>query len=247
MKSMKKAVAVSAIFLVSAYTGNANAITMTHALSLPSLGIFTDLGPGDVGFLSSQDSADINLPQFNPSLGTLTSASLTITGDFDYILNLNSPTIDDSNFGHELNADVTLGIGGVIPLNGVFTLIPNDIVTTVFGCIEPAASSSLCSASESGTFPIDINTSFIGSELTSFIGSGLLSDEGMSVDLIAGLDSLFFDNLSDTFIDLELGFESGIVRIDYEYSAVPLPASVWFFISGLFALLAPSVRRWRSI
>ncbi|HHJ36047.1 MAG TPA: PEP-CTERM sorting domain-containing protein, partial [Gammaproteobacteria bacterium] len=50
-------------------------------------------------------------------------------------------------------------------------------------------------------------------------------------------------NIDGPSLDFEIDFSQTLVTVDYQFSAVPVPAAAWLFMSGLIGLAAPAMRR----
>lgn len=85
---LKKTITICTLLLGSIFTAAASASTAFYSQGIYLTGEATFI-PGDTGFWWLSDTNDLSvLPQFNPSMGTLTSATLNISGDLDTFIEL---------------------------------------------------------------------------------------------------------------------------------------------------------------
>ncbi len=247
MKTIKIAFSIIALLIAS----NTFATTVTYVSEEITAG-----GPpitynnSLVGIVTEYGSDVIEaIPQFDPSLGTLTAFNITFSGFLDYsILNhTNNPTttipyITNPSLPHDFSAQIQFGAGIIIHYSG------SDHLRVIAGWIKTVSCNGtgplVCPASEVSAGSFYISETLTDAELSSFIGTENLTDGGgIYPSLYAGLDSISYSNLEFPFVDLELSLESSEATVEYVYSPVPLSAAAWFFISGLAALLIPMSRR----
>lgn len=236
---MKILITTTMIYLLLLAT-NVNSDTLFFDTNVKAEAFATLFPPDDIGSLfgSGPDGSDLgDLPQFNPSTGTLVSATLTITGDFSYDFTASADVVLDENLPNSMNANIQFGVGGVVPIGSEIHLVPVDIGTDSISCDDIGFP---CSGSASDAFMADTNATFTDSDLAAFIGAGNL--DNLSIDLVYGLDSFSSENLVDPFIDVALNFD-GTISIQYEFTPVPIPAAVWLFGSGLIGIAGLTRRK----
>ncbi len=180
------------------------------------------------------------LSQFDPSMGTLNSAELTLDGEFAYELELTATGIDGTQT-HFVNANVNPSVALIVPTGGGGYTFASEITDSVsLGCsaVAPACSDT----AEDNVFDT-LSELFIGSALTGggFIGTGDLSE--ILVGLLYNVDGHSESFAEDAMLDVvNLSFD-GTVTVAYDYSPVPIPAAVWLFGSGLIGLFGIAKKR----
>ncbi|RLA40637.1 MAG: hypothetical protein DRR42_25640 [Gammaproteobacteria bacterium] len=180
------------------------------------------------------------LSQFNPSMGTLNSAELFITGDFSYELQLTASGINGAQT-HFVSASVNPSVALIVPAGGGgYTFGPEIIENVPLSCnaVSPACDDGIFSDTEASQLEL-----FTGSELTDagFIGTGDLSQ--ILLGLLYNVDGYSLQYASDAMLDIvDLNF-AGDVSVIYDYSPVPIPAAVWLFGSSLVGLFGIAKRR----
>jgi len=229
---IQKIAPVVCLALSSLMASSANANTVSF--STPDVFFsFTNLN-GPVFFL---DGADVpfqasyvldSLSQFDGSLGTLTGATISITGDLTVNTFLDAGfDAPDISLPHGLDATYSISVGA-------------QTQTTTVSC-SAGAFALPCINDVTNTTFINTSSAFSGVGLAGFTGNGNLA--GFGVDLLLTLDGFNLDNIDGPALDFEIDFANTTVTVDYQYSAVPVPAAVWLFASGLIGLAAPAMRR----
>ena len=194
---------------------------------------FTNLN-GPVFFL---DGADVpfqasyaldSLSQFDGSLGVLTGVTLTITGD------LTVNTFLDAGFDAP---DISLPHG----LDATYSISIDAQTQTTTAACSAGAFALPCTNDVTNTTFINTSSVFSGVDLAGFAGNGNLA--GVGVDLLLTLDGFNLDNIDGPALDFEIDFDNTLVTVDYEFSAVPVPAAAWMFVSGLIGLFGTAMHR----
>lgn len=226
-------------------------VTTAHGAMLTYTGSFT--GPTDV------TNQQIQVQQFNASLGTLTGVSITLDG----VMQTQLFTNNDGNFraGWDiLTYDLTLDGSGVLGGAQISSsLAPTRVVGTgtaggSFGLVTVTCPGSGCMAiangykwtttgpalSASGTFSDAApGAQYVGNGWLNF----LLSTTNEHTYSLAGVQT---GGLPANVSGLSTAV-TGNVSITYEYDAfqvpVPLPAAAWLLGSGLLGLLGVARRR----
>ncbi len=243
MKTIKTITAAGTLFLCSLFVTNANAALIFQEIDPVVLVGSESFNFPDPGSLFVPDSINlVDLDQFDPTIGTLTSVTLSIMGDLFYSASSGvfATVIDDSQ-DHQIDTIIEVGIGAGVPLSGVFSLIPSQTVFDDVSCSGAAGDIIACFGDASDSVMIDVNSIFSGADLAAFIGLGDLG--ALSLDLLAGPNSFSSVNLTGASVDIDVLTFDGKVSVEYDYSPVPLPAAAWLFISGLASLFIPKVRR----
>lgn len=169
-----------------------------------------------------------SLPQFDTNLGTLTGATINITGDLTVNTFLDAGfDAPDISLPHGLDATYSISVGA-------------QTQTTTASC-SAGVFALPCISDVTNTTFINTTNVFSGAGLAGFTGNGNLGAFG--VDLLLTLDSFNLNNIDGPALDFEIDFSSTLVTVDYQFSAVPVPAAAWLFMSGLIGLAAPAMRR----
>ncbi len=211
---------------------NVNAATISYEQNA-TLDGFEFSSPGDGGFLSQVDSLSLDeIPMFDPSMGTLMSATISFDGTLFYDASLNGDLVLDETQPNSVDVGFEVGVG----VNFAGTLIPSDIIPNFVGCVAPEFSGP-CGGGGGDSLDSFAGFTFTtGADLTNFVGTGDLG--ALELVLLAGLGSsgnFFLDNLDFADLELVVAFD-GLVTVDYEYQPVPLPAAIWFLGSALAGL-----------
>ena len=244
MKTLKIITATGTLFLCSLFVTNANAALLFQELDpVVLVGDGTSFNQSEPGILHVPDSINlVDLDQFDPTMGTLTSVTLSIMGDLFYSASSGDfADIIDANQDHQIDTFIEVGIGTGVPLSGGFSLTPSQTVFANVSCSGAAGDPFACFGDALGSVMIDVNSIFSDADLAAFIGLGDLG--ALSLDLLAGPNSFSSVNLTGASVDIDLFTFDGVVSVEYEFSPVPLPAAAWFLISGLASLFIPKIRR----
>jgi hypothetical protein len=224
--------------IISCFFGlNAGAASLTYNANIGLSGgdFFT---PSDVGmFYKVNDTQLGNLSQFDPTLGTLNTATLTITGFSEFSVELEANVID-SDLDNSMDFEGGYTISANVPstIQSAFASFTYDLhcsgtgeypVNT--GEYYPATVSILTAYVDDG--------GTIDNELASFIGNGDLED--ITVGLFLWINSFTVVNLDDALVLMgdDFGYSNGSVSIEYDYTPVPIPGAIWLLGSGLLGLI----------
>lgn len=96
------------------------------------------------------------LPQFDPTTGTLVSATLTISGDLDYEIFIEGGDVINESLPNETFAGLQIAISGVVPLSTGIFLTPTDRIFDTVGCSADPFDGP-CSEFTDGLFLADAN------------------------------------------------------------------------------------------
>ncbi len=222
------------------FTFNAGAATLTYNTNM---GLIGDKGfsPSEVNrFFQVDEFSLYDIPQFDPALGTLNAAILSISGPSDFYMELSADYVPNPLQDHWMDIDGGFTISANVPSSSTFAFQSFSYYTSCDGSGgEPCSAigffnddvSILSLFTDDGATPTN--------ELASFIGNGDL--DGISVGLYLWLDSFNYHNLENPTVYLEDNFYDGLVAVEYDYTPVPIPGALWLLGSGLFGLIA--VRR----
>jgi hypothetical protein len=187
------------------------------------------------------DGTDLSLlPQFDPSIGTLNAVTLSVSGSLEHGANLFASNVINVNQDHNMAVDGMVGITVTVPVSGSMESYLWENFSNHAGC-DGSGDWPCESYNELDNFDtVDIYSSYTDSdpEMASFIGNGDLRD--ISVELLLALNSFDYTNLDGPEADLiaDFGFsEPALATVVYDYSPVPVPASLWLLSSGLFGIM----------
>ncbi len=189
-------------------------------------------GPTTVGV-----NGAVNLPQFNPALGTLTKVTLTLDA------NTNAGTLEWDNEGSG-SGTVTLGIGTTLvataPAALTATAVPVQVnAATVSADIDGAPDfTGSDAAAVTGGVGSDTDMAMLLAGLAPYIGLG-----NIPVSLTSTLFTSTITEGGNLFGPSQVvnGLYDGLVTIEYEYNLIPEPTSA--ALLGLGGLLALRRRR----
>jgi hypothetical protein len=208
---MKKIKAVLSIFLLCFVTiSAASAATITQELSKSTT--ISDTG--------TATDVLMQLAQFNPNLGTLTGAVLTLEGSYK------------STFTATAYDNVPYANAVWIKLNNNIS-ITSDLLNVenkddFYGNYSPVKPGDTVTLSTDLLLPVTTKT--YSNELAPFIGNG-----NIILQLNASSsDHDFSQNIKNTIITNKY---SGTASVKYSYTPVPLPSAIIFLISGLVAVI----------
>ncbi len=208
------------ILLFTAASANAASISYNDAFSFP-------LSPGN---------AAVNLPQFDPSLGTLTSVTLAI----DATVQADITAENDSNIAGNMGVDLT---GIVTATSGAASASANVLQSA--GPVAVAASDGNPGSGpdffDFGTISgTDSDTDTILSPLAPFIGLGTVAVA------ISGNGGFAVNGVTDSTLTVSNFGTSGTVTITYNYQTpvIPEPSSV--VLAGMACMAGVLVLRRRN-
>jgi hypothetical protein len=198
---------------------------------------------GSLGPVSPNQNTYIDVSQFNPSLGTLTSATFTLTGDFagTYSFTNNSASPVTAYWGQM--GDISISYGSMtasasvsnpnIPIDEWYNGIHSNNLNTA-GTV--AANGGTLTGPTITMNPSQQFTFTAPGDLSALIGSGTLPfnfvADQTSQTVMGGGNGV---QEIDTFV-------SGTITADYTYTPVPIPGSFLLFGAGLLGLAGISRR-----
>jgi hypothetical protein len=191
---------------------------------------------GSLGPVSPNQNTYINVSQFDPTLGTLTGATFTLTGSFAgtyHFLNNDGP----NRYGYwGQMGDISISYGSMSVSAAVSD--PNkpigDWVTADLHKVGPQG--GLVNGTTYTGPTISMNPSRAWTftspgDLNAFIGTGTLP-----FHFVANQTSMTILQGGNGTWGIDT-FTSGTVTAQYEYTAAPIPAAVWLLGSGLVGLI----------
>jgi hypothetical protein len=223
VNSLKKLIAASAIAASFGivFAGSANADMVTY-ISAP---------------FSGEASLDASLTQFNPILGNLTSATVTLSADLTPIVEVLNFTGAPAPFDYAFE---TTGTTNPVTNQVVFTPSPAT-VTDPFSNVQDINFVSLVQngvAANPGVnqfpgtpVPFSLNSSVPGADLSAFVGNGTTS-----FDYVADGSGNFGGSGGSLFFGGDRTY-AGTASVTYTYSEVPEPATLSLLGLGAFAVL----------
>ena len=225
MVSMKKLLGSAAVLTLA---GNASALTLFGTVAAFDNASGIQLAPA-----INVDSAEFTFTDLSAGVGFGTADLSIVFSDVSYA------SLDDSGNPFPPGAAPTYLTFTEVAFTGAFDANTNMLTgtgltsNTAVGCtdIDPGA----CDSGPVGSSAND----FIGFSLVSVSTPGW--DVGTELDFSAGV------TVSSVIDPSAIG--AGLVRLEFtlfEAAAVPVPASVWFFGSGLMGLVAFNRRRGRK-
>ena len=206
--------------------------------------VMTTTDTFDIGTVTTESSDNVNLPYFSSSLGTLTGATFTLTSNtqIDVTLAVSGGADGLFDVGEEImDVDVQTKPGP-----SVFVKFGTDSGTSTVEC---DFSGSVCGAS--GTTSLSGSTGLVPFNGTDDIASGLLDELIGTGDFSVALDYDIFPTnscLTSCGVTGDLKW-SGTLSVAYTYTpaAVPEPASLALFGTGLLGVGFALRRRQRSV
>ena len=199
------------------------AIFVLSALGAPSLRAdLIETAP--FSLIGSPNQGTVSLPQFNPAQGTLNSATLTVSGTIQFVLE----TFNTGPGAVTVTAHDTFFFGGTpLPTKGVFTAtIPSN--QPIYTFMPPPV-------------PLGVLTEFFGPNTVSFFTGTATLPFQLSLGA-ATVDE--FSGLSTSGV-LAFAGVSGSVTADYAFTPTPSPAPepASFGLAGLALIAAALCRR----
>jgi hypothetical protein len=189
-------------------------------------------GPGGV------TTTDINVSQFNPSLGTLTSATFTLTGDFAGTYSFTNSSSQAHNAYWGQAGDISLSYGSMnlsasennpnIPYSEMYY---NGAADNNLDAVSVPANGTATGPTITMT-PSQAWTFTTPGDLAAFIGIGTLPFQ-----FVADQSSIAAGNGTGIYTVV-----SGTVTADYTYTPVPIPGAMLLFGAGLLGLAGISRR-----
>ena len=233
MKIRNAAVQICALLITGVFSGAASAATVSFTEFYSESG-GTGFGPFDTGFLAGFGTPLDALPQFDPSMGTLTSVTLSYEGSLTLDAIFSAGPQSDPGSPSEAFADYVGGVGLAVPIGASLTLQADSLFSDTVGCfIDPGM--DFCDEGSGLDDAVASSVMFTGSDMDAFIGTGSL--EELRLELLAGLDfEMFLENFDDAFLEVNVDFV-GEVTVEYEYAPIPVPGAVWLFGSALLGLM----------
>lgn len=247
---------VISLFPVSAI--EAAPITIEYQSNLVISNEVTNNDPAATSTIT--DSQLHGLPYFDSTLGNLLSVDISIHSEYTVDLEVTgqNTTIDPFVDAFQATA-LASGTSVVYAFPGGFYTgfgepVPTALAfeTTCYGGTQGSpVGSSTCNSSYSDdelftNFPelltLSVDESASPTDLSAFIGIG-------GFDILAELETSVM--LGEDYIENDSGFPVGYatvnwdstITIAYTYAAVPVPAAVWLFGSGLLGLIGMARRK----
>ena len=181
----------------------------------------------------------LDLPKFNPSLGTLNSISFSLTGNLEGTVSLENQSQSPANVGTVLNATLTLARPDMTVLVVAIPAIPRNFAATAYdGTLDYGGTSGITypTTSASNTENSGLLTSAADKAL--FLGPGTISLPVNAIGFAGGSGSA---NLALLF-SADAGADASVT---YDYTTVPEPSSLLALLSGLGGLAGFAFRRKR--
>jgi len=231
---------------------------MVQAASMTTSGSFGTFSHGNIYTASDtgasvflEDTPVSGLSKFDPALGTLDAVLFTLhtSADYSYALSTDGP-IDPA---FNISADV---FGLSSHEYTAVTWVPGVSGTTVFsspvfdGIFPSCTGLGACS---DGMGPVTAAVDAVGADITTvvsmpdIVGTGSIDPAVFTVG-VAFPEALSFDlvNTAGATLDIMVDYPSGgVVKLEYLFTPVPLPAAVWLLLSALLLLFGVRTRHQR--
>lgn len=234
------ALLVAYAFLTIAFSTNSYAAIITTISSVP---LFSGSDTTDIATHVIQTTSVNGLQQFDPSLGVLNTVRFTIEGSYEASGVSLRPYRTDIGSFH--SADIGFQVSLTTP-------DPSSYLGVDFFATQHA-SQPLSGPDDIVNFQqTDFNTSYtIGGLLDDYIGTGNIDFLNLGFYSTYGIQNtqvLVDAGIVLDYVNAGAKFESYSVgptnvTLEYSYTGVPIPASIWLFISGLIALIGASSKR----
>jgi len=239
---INKTMLAGAFLAVSLFNPIANAAVASFSDSFSLIGDKDFMEePDNFNFLYGVETSSLSaLPQFDPGTGVLNSVAIKLDGVLSYGIDVMGGEVVDESAPNSIEVGVQVGAGVMVPMSGGRYLKAFDLVPETVNCFAEENQGSCLETVFFDQVLVLTEDGLTGSEMDAFIGTGSLS--ALDVNLLLGITAFTSDNVIDPIAFVHGDFE-GTVTVEYDYSAVPVPAAAWLFGSAMLGLVGLKRRK----